>query len=81
MSDNVIPLRDNVVTFTGETTLPIPAERVLNAALAAKLKDVVIYGTLESGEEYLASSLGGLHDTLWQVKQAERLVLYLGDDE
>ena len=46
----------DVVPFTGITTLDLPVERVLEAALAAGLRDVVVCGHTEDGTEYFASS-------------------------
>lgn len=45
-----------VVILDVDSTLPIPCERVLNSALDAKLKEVVVAGWCEDGRFYFAMS-------------------------
>jgi hypothetical protein len=47
---------DNVVSFGGLTTLPLPPEKILSAALDRTFSRVTVLGVLEDGEEYVASS-------------------------
>jgi hypothetical protein len=61
--------------FTGQTTLDIPAERVLTEADKAKLTDVVIMGYTPDGEMYFASSLANGGDVLWLMEQAKKVLL------
>lgn len=56
------------------TRLDIPAERVLDGAVEAKLDRVVVLGYDQNGEEYFASSIADGGDILWLM---ERLKLRL----
>ncbi len=53
----------SVVPFTGDTTLPIPPERVLQGAIDAQLSQVLVLGWDKDDRLYVAMShtdLGGL---------------------
>jgi hypothetical protein len=52
------------------TTLDINVERVLNAALDAKLGQVVIIGRDADGDFYFASSKSDGGDVLWDLETA-----------
>lgn len=64
----------DVVTLNVETTLDIPPEKILNAALAADLQMVVVIGIDAEGREYYASSSANSPDNVWLV---ERFKLFL----
>lgn len=43
-------MEENVIDFPGETSIPIPAERILDAAKKAKLGYVLVLGWDENGD-------------------------------
>ena len=57
------------------TTLPVPTEKVLKGALEAKLSNVIVIGTVEDGELYLASSEGDAPEILWLLENAKNFIL------
>lgn len=67
-----------ILHFTGDTTLDIAAERVLDGAMREKLSDVVVIGYTESDEFYFASSMGDVRDVLWLLEQAKKRLLEMG---
>jgi hypothetical protein len=72
---------DNVVILPVVTTLDLPAERLLNAALETGLKAVVIVGYDLYGEEYFASSMADGSDVIWHLERAKLKLLRMSDDE
>jgi len=69
-----------VVPFGGISRLDIPAERVLQAAIAAGMSEVVICGFDSDGQEYFASSQADGGDVLWHLERAKIKLLRLADD-
>jgi hypothetical protein len=67
-------MKDNVVVLPVVTTLPIPVERVLEKAVEADLKTVVVLGYTQEGEEYFASSISDGGEVNWLM---DRLKLQL----
>ena len=57
------------------TTLPVPAEKVLKGAIEAKLSNVLVIGTTESGELYLAGSISEAPEILWLLENAKNFIL------
>jgi hypothetical protein len=57
--------KPKVVYLDNATSLDIPTDRVLNAALNAQLQDVVILGKHPDGEYYFASSVADGGTVLW----------------
>lgn len=58
-----------VITFPGDTTLGLPPDRVLEAAVG-KLDTVLILGyDSETGEEYFASSVTDRATILWLLER------------
>lgn len=53
-------MTDNVVDFPGGTTVDIPAEKVLKAAIEADLDDVVVMGWTKDRNEYFAGTTSDL---------------------
>jgi hypothetical protein len=72
MSDN------NVVILPVVTRLDIPAERVLNTALAADLDGVVVIGQRKDGSYYFSSSIADGGDVLWQLEWAKAALMRAG---
>lgn len=67
---------DKVVPLKTVTSLDLPAERVLQAAVEAGLSDVVILGyTKDDDREYFASSIADGGSVLWLMKRLERELL------
>lgn len=60
--------------FSGETTLDIPTERVLQAAIDAKLSRVIVIGLIDD-EPYLAASYASRGDLLLEVERFKMLLL------
>lgn len=60
---------DNVVTFPGQTTLDIPADKVLEAAVG-QLDACMVVGIAKDGSLYLASSQGRVEWAHWALNNA-----------
>ena len=65
----------NVVHFPGVTTLPIPCDRVLNAAIDANLESVIVIGWTREGMLYAAGSNASIPDTLYLIEQLKHELL------
>lgn len=61
-------MTDNVIVFTGETTLDIDPDRILQAAIG-KLERVTIIGADKDGNEYHATSSGNITVRTWDVSR------------
>lgn len=76
---------DNVVNFTGITSLDLDPQRVLEQATKAGLKKVVILGynsDVEDGDgEYFASSIADGADVVWLLERMKLKLLRLADGE
>lgn len=68
-------LVDNVAAFTGPTTIPIPVERVLQSAIEAKPKYVLVVGEGEDGSLYFASSESDGGTALWWMEKAKNALM------
>jgi len=66
---------DNIVFLDNQTTLDIPPERVINGALEANLKAVVIVGWDEQDNLYLATSPGSNAESIYLLELAKRGLL------
>lgn len=64
-----------VVTFPGETTIDLPPERVLSAALESELSSVAVIGYKEDGELYLASSNAHAPDVVMMLELCKAMIL------
>lgn len=53
------------------TSLDIPTERVLNAALKANLQGAVVFGVDSDGQMYFASSFADGGTVLWWMEKAK----------
>lgn len=74
-------MTDNVVLFSGPTTLDLPPERLLQKALEADLGAVVIFGTDKYGGEYFASSLGETAQTMYYLQRGIHRLNQMADDD
>ena len=63
-----------VLRFHGITKLDLPVDRVIDSAMDAGLRCVVVLGYDSDGKEYFASSIADGADVLWLL---ERLKLRL----
>ncbi len=70
----------DVVVLDIPTRLDVPAERVLNAALKADLKSIIIAGYDSDGGEYFASSLADGGDALWLMERFKMALLQKVDE-
>ena len=64
-----------VVPLNNVTSLDIPSERVLNAALEADLEGVVIMGKQKDGEYYFASSIADGGTVLWMWEKLKQKMM------
>ena len=66
---------DNVIDLEAVTTLDIPPDKILNAAIKHGLTDVVVVGWNNNGELYFAGSSAVGAENLWLLAQAQRALL------
>jgi hypothetical protein len=66
---------DNVITLSMPTTLDIPPERVIKAALEADLDMVLIIGWTEDGKMYASCSTGNMPETLFLIEKFKQEIL------
>lgn len=71
----------DVVNFTGITSLDIPADRVLQAAIDEGLESVIVVGYTKDGNEFFASSIAGGPDCLWLMARFQKRLLEAVDGE
>lgn len=71
----------NVVVLPVVTRLDIPPGRVLEAASAANLTEVVVVGIDEDGEEYFATSQASGPAVLWHLERAKLRLLRMVDND
>ena len=60
-----------VITLGCITTLDLPPERILEGALKANLKTVLVLGYKEDGSTYFASSQADGGDVMWLMEKAK----------
>ncbi len=72
-------LIDNVTVLPVITSIPIPVERVLQAAIEAKPKYVMIIGEDADGELYFASSESDGGSALWWMEKAKRALMEISE--
>ncbi|MBA2125076.1 hypothetical protein DLM45_02395 [Hyphomicrobium methylovorum] len=61
----------NVVELNCETTLDIPAERILSKALGSELNTAIVVGYDKDGDLYFASTTADGGTVLWLFEQAK----------
>lgn len=66
---------DNVTVLRVLTTQDIECERVLQAAIDAKLKYVLVIGEDDDGQLYFASSKSDGGDALWWMEKAKHALM------
>ncbi len=72
-------LVDKVTVLPVVTSLDVPCERLLNAALESTLQRVIIMGTDAEGEFYFASSMADGGDVLWWLEIAKKKLLEIAE--
>jgi hypothetical protein len=77
MNDN----ETNVEALGCATRLDIPPNRILTAALAAGLSDVLVIGWDEDGTLYTASSMASGPEALWLLELCRKDLLRIGSNE
>ena len=70
-----------IVDLKTVTTLDIPAERVLKAAMEADMDRVIIIGYDGNGAEYFTSSVSDSRDILWLMERAKLRLLRMSDED
>ena len=69
---------NNVVHLNCITSIDLPADRILEAAIG-NLDKVVIVGYDKDGEEYFASSIADGADVVWLFERAKKKLLEIAD--
>jgi len=72
-------LVDNVTILPMVTSLSLPVERVLNAALESKIKSVWIIGEDADGQLYFASSEADGGAALWWMEKAKKALMEISE--
>jgi hypothetical protein len=65
----------DVIYFPGETSLDIPADRVLLPAVDADLEQVIVIGRYKDGEFYFAGTTSDVTLTNWLIDKAKKTVM------
>lgn len=73
-------VEDNVVQFTGQTTLDTPADTVL-AAAAGQMRRVVVIGETNDGDNWYSANTSDLPALLWLIEWAKMQTLHMGHDD
>lgn len=63
-----------VVYMKGPTTMDLPPDRVLTAAIG-EMKQVMVIGITMNDEEYFSSSTGDSKEILWLLERCKRAAL------
>lgn len=75
------PPPSNIIPFPGITSLNIPPERVLSAALEADLDGAVVIGWTKDGKFYAASSYADGADVMFLCEMVkQRLIRTMEED-
>ena len=69
-----------VIQQNWPTRLDLPAQRVIDAATKAGLKDVIIIGYDADGDEYFASSIADGGSVLWLLERMKLQLLKVGEE-
>ncbi|MBV5327094.1 MAG: hypothetical protein JZU65_05565 [Chlorobium sp.] len=69
-----------IITLDVTTSLDIPSERVLRAALDRNLQGVVILGKEQDGNYYFASSISNGGEVLWMWEKLKGQLLVGSED-
>ena len=72
-------LVDKVTILSTTTTLDLDVERVLQAAIDAKLKQVWVIGENTDGGLYFSSSVSDGGNALWWMEKAKRALMEISE--
>ena len=72
-------LVDKVTILSTTTTLDLDAERVLQAAIDAKLKQVWVIGEDAAGGLYFSSSTSDGGNALWWMEKAKHTLMEISE--
>ena len=72
-------LCDNVTVLPVVTSLDLDVERVLQAAIDAKPKYVMVIGENEHGQLYFSSSQSDGGTSLWWIEKTKKALMDIGD--
>lgn len=72
-------LIDNVTVLPVITSIPIPVERVLQAAIEAKPKYVIVIGEDVDGKLYFDSSESDGGSALWWMEKTKRALMEISE--
>lgn len=64
-----------VVELPVATSLDIPAERILKAAMESNLESVIVIGRDAEGNDYLATSTADGAEIVWSLELAKKYIL------
>lgn len=64
-----------VVEFTGETFIDLPAEKVLDAAREQNLKDAIVIGSCENDDLYFAGTTSDVGRVILLLELAKQQLL------
>lgn len=70
---------ENILTFDGVTRLDLSAERILQAAIDAKIESAVVLGYDADGEFYFASTKADGGEVIWLMEIAKKKLLEMMD--
>jgi len=71
----------NVIIGPFTTLLPIPVDRICDAAKEAELKLCILIGVDRHGDFYFAASDGDYSMVLWTLERAKRALFDMSDRE
>lgn len=64
-----------VVILDVETSLDLPADRVLDAAKASDLSTAMVIGYEQDGSLYIGTTTTSAKEMVWLMEQAKKLIL------
>lgn len=68
-------MSENILVFDGVSRLDLPAERVLQSAIDAKIESAVVLGYDSDGEFYFASTKADGGEVMWLMEIAKKKLL------
>lgn len=68
-------MSDNVIDLPVITSLKLPAERILKAALKSDMSDAVVIGYDKDGKFYFSSTIPDGGEVLWLLELTKRKLL------
>ena len=72
-------MTDNIVDFTGLTTLDVDPDKVLNAAIG-ELDSVMVLGWDKEGVIYLAANFSDVQKALWLAEKLKYVLMMVTDE-